>query len=58
MNLDSATQTAGSDAVFKVNGGAEQTRNSNTITDVISGTTLTLIKTGLRLLPQAQTKIK
>ncbi len=46
MNLDSATQTAGSDAVFKVNGGAEQTRNSNTITDVISGTTLTLLKTG------------
>lgn len=46
MNLDTATQTAGSDAVFKVNGGAEQTRNSNTITDAISGTTLTLLKAG------------
>ncbi len=46
MNLTSATQTAGSDAVFKVNGGAEETRNSNTVTDAITGTTLTFLKTG------------
>jgi len=46
MNLSSATQTAGSDAVFKINGGAEQTRNSNTVTDAITGTTLTFLKTG------------
>jgi len=46
MNLTSATQTAGSDATFKINGGAEQTRNSNVVTDAITGTTLTFLKTG------------
>ncbi|MGC9054779.1 MAG: flagellar filament capping protein FliD [Candidatus Hydrogenedens sp.] len=46
MNLTSASQTAGSDAIFKINGGAEETRNSNVVTDAITGTTLTFLKTG------------
>ncbi len=46
MNLTSASQTAGSDAIFKINSGAEQTRNSNIVTDAITGTTLTFLKTG------------
>lgn len=46
VNLNTATQTAGADAVLKINGGPEIIRNSNVINDAISGTTLTLLKTG------------
>ena len=40
VNLNDAVQTAGSDTEFTVNGGAVQTRNSNSISDAISGVTL------------------
>ncbi len=45
-NLDTAVQDAGNDAEFSVNGGATQTRNSNSIDDVIDGVTLNLQSTG------------
>jgi flagellar hook-associated protein 2 len=45
-NLDDATQVAGTDAQFKVNDGALQTRNTNAITDAVSGVTLTLLSKG------------
>ena len=45
-NLDTATQTAGNDAQFTINGGAVQTRNTNEVSDAISGVTLTFLSTG------------
>jgi flagellar hook-associated protein 2 len=45
-NLSSATQTAGKDAEFTVNGGAVQTRNTNEISDAIGGVTIRLLSTG------------
>ncbi|HOF39633.1 MAG TPA: flagellar filament capping protein FliD, partial [Candidatus Hydrogenedentes bacterium] len=42
MNLTTAVQTAGSDAQFKIDGGAIQTRNTNAVTDAIPGVTLNL----------------
>ena len=39
-NLTSATQTAGTDSQFTVNGGPVQTRNSNTVGDAIGGVEL------------------
>jgi flagellar hook-associated protein 2 len=45
-NLTAATQTAGNDAQFTVNGGPVQTRNSNEITDAISGVNIKLLSTG------------
>ncbi len=40
VNLNTAVQKAGSDTQFTVNGGAVQTRNTNSISDAISGVTL------------------
>jgi flagellar hook-associated protein 2 len=45
-NLSSATQTAGSDSTFTINGGPALTRNTNEITDAISGVTISLLSTG------------
>jgi len=45
-NLTAATQTAGQDAQFTINGGAVQTRNSNEISDAIGGVTLNLQSKG------------
>ncbi len=45
-NMSSATQTAGTDAQFTVNGGVVQTRNTNEVSDAITGVTLNLLSTG------------
>jgi flagellar hook-associated protein 2 len=45
-NLAAATQTAGNDSEFKINGGAVQTRNSNEVSDAIGGTTLRFLSAG------------
>lgn len=45
-NLAAATQTAGNDAQFKINGGAVQTRNTNQVTDAIGGVTLRFLSAG------------
>lgn len=45
VNLSSATQAAGNDAQFSINGGAVITRNSNDVSDIIGDVTLNL--TGL-----------
>ena len=45
-NLDTATQVAGKDSQFTINGGAVLTRNSNEVSDAINGVTLTLLSTG------------
>lgn len=45
-NLDTATQTAGNDLEFTVNGGATQTRNTNEVSDAVTGVTLRLLSTG------------
>jgi len=45
-NLSAATQTAGSDSSFTINGGPALTRNTNEITDAISGVTINLLSTG------------
>ena len=45
-NLDSAVQDAGQDSQFRINGGAVQTRNTNTIEDAITGVTLELAGPG------------
>ena len=45
-NLDTATQTAGNDLEFTVNGGTTQTRNTNEISDAVTGVTLRLLSTG------------
>jgi len=46
VNLTGAIQTAGVDTKFTVNNGAVQTRNSNTVTDAISGVSLDLLSVG------------
>lgn len=46
VNLDTAVQTAGVDAQFTVNGGAVQTRNTNSVSDAIGGVTLDLLSLG------------
>ncbi|MBL7648769.1 MAG: flagellar filament capping protein FliD [Candidatus Hydrogenedentes bacterium] len=46
VNLDTAVQTAGVDAQFTVNGGAVQTRNTNSVSDAIGGVTLDLLSVG------------
>lgn len=46
VNLNTAVQTAGVDTQFTVNGGPVQTRNSNTVTDAISGVSLDLLSLG------------
>ncbi len=45
-NLTTATQTAGQDAQFTLNGGAVQTRNTNEVADAIGGVTLNFLSTG------------
>lgn len=45
-NLAGATQVAGNDAQFTINGGAVQTRNANKISDAIGGVTLNLLSLG------------
>ncbi len=45
-NLDTAVQTAGNDSQFTVNGGAVQTRNTNNVSDAISGVTINLLSVG------------
>lgn len=45
-NLSSATQTAGNDAQFTVNGGAVQTRNTNEVSDAVNGVTIKLLSQG------------
>ncbi len=45
-NLASATQTAGSDVQFTINGGPVQTRNTNEVSDAIGGLTVRLLSTG------------
>ncbi|MEQ1843094.1 MAG: flagellar filament capping protein FliD, partial [Verrucomicrobiales bacterium] len=46
VNLDTAVQTAGVDAQFTVNGGAVQTRNTNSVSDAIGGVTVDLLSVG------------
>jgi flagellar hook-associated protein 2 len=46
VNLTGATQVAGQDAEFSINGGPVQNRNTNEIADAISGVTLNLLSTG------------
>ena len=45
-NLTTATQTAGNDSQFTVNGGPAQTRNTNEVADALGGVTLTLLSAG------------
>ena len=45
-NLAAATQTAGKDSQFTINGGAVQTRNTNQVSDAVGGVTLHLLSTG------------
>jgi flagellar hook-associated protein 2 len=45
-NLTAATQAAGTDTKFRVDGGAVQTSNSNTVTTAISDVSLTLVSAG------------
>jgi flagellar hook-associated protein 2 len=52
-NLTAATQVAGEDAQFTVNGGAVETRNTNDITDVVGGVTVTLESIGTATLTVA-----
>lgn len=46
MNLDTATQTAGKDSQFTINGGAVETRNTNEVADAIGGVTLNFLSLG------------
>lgn len=46
-NLDSAIQQAGQDSQFRIDGGPLQTRNTNTISDAITGVTLDLQAQGI-----------
>ena len=46
MNLTAATQVAGNDSQFTINGGATITRNTNEVSDAIGGVTLDLLSTG------------
>lgn len=45
-HLTTAAQEAGKDALFTVNGGAVQTRNSNQVSDAIGGITLNFLSQG------------
>lgn len=45
-NLTTATQTAGQNAQFTIDGGPVQTRNSNTVSDAVPGVSLTLLSVG------------
>jgi flagellar hook-associated protein 2 len=45
-NLDTATQAAGSDSQFTVNGGPVETRNTNEVADAIGGVTVSLLSVG------------
>lgn len=45
-NLAAATQTAGADSQFTINGGPTLTRNSNEVADAIGGVTLRLLSIG------------
>lgn len=45
-NLTSATQTAGNDATFTINGGPTLTRSTNEVNDAISGVTLKFLSAG------------
>ncbi len=45
-NLTTATQTAGEDAQFTIDGGPTLTRNTNEVADAISGVTLRFLSTG------------
>ncbi|MCL4690954.1 MAG: flagellar filament capping protein FliD [Candidatus Hydrogenedentes bacterium] len=45
-NLATATQTAGNDSQFTINGGATLTRNTNEVADAIGGVTLNLQSVG------------
>ena len=45
-NLDSASQVAGQDAQFTINGGSTLTRNTNQVSDAITGVTINLLSTG------------
>lgn len=45
-NLSAATQTAGNDATFTVNGGPTLTRNTNEVSDAIAGVTLKFLSQG------------
>ncbi|GMV93549.1 MAG: hypothetical protein AMXMBFR82_33270 [Candidatus Hydrogenedentota bacterium] len=45
-NLATATQTAGNDSQFSINGGATLTRNTNEVADAIGGVTLNLQSVG------------
>ncbi|HEO71521.1 MAG TPA: hypothetical protein ENN80_09665, partial [Candidatus Hydrogenedentes bacterium] len=46
VNLTTATQSAGRDAQFTVNGGAVQTRSTNEVSDAVGGVTLRLLSVG------------
>ena len=46
MNLTSATQVAGTDSQFTIDGGPVLTRNSNDISDVIGGVTISMKSIG------------
>ncbi|GMU92265.1 MAG: hypothetical protein AMXMBFR4_13230 [Candidatus Hydrogenedentota bacterium] len=45
-HLTTATQTAGNDSQFTINGGPAQTRNTNEVADAIGGVTLRLLSQG------------
>lgn len=45
-NLTAATQTAGSDSQFTVNGGPVQTQNTNSVEGAIGGVTVSLLSVG------------
>jgi flagellar hook-associated protein 2 len=45
-NLAAATQTAGNDASFTINGGPALTRNTNEVNDAIAGVTLKFLSQG------------
>ena len=45
-NLTTATQVAGNDSQFTINGGAVQTRNTNEVADAVGGVTLKLLSVG------------
>ena len=45
-NLTTATQTAGNNSQFTIDGGPVQSRNSNTVTDAITDITLNLLTVG------------
>lgn len=54
VNLDTATQTAGSDSQFRINGGETLTRNTNEVSDAVNGVTLNLLSMGSSTVTLAQ----